>query len=479
MKKMLSAMSIGLSVLFGSNAVIASAETVNETSNRNYEKSVAIDYANIVTVGTKKTSEFRDMATAEIVDEMGIGINLGNTMEATGDWVAQWGDGTPNAYETCWGSPTITKEMIQGYADEGFRSLRIPVAWSNMMEADGTYTINPAYAARVKEIVDWSLDTGMYVIINIHWDGGWLEELPTNHDEVMKRFCTMWTQIADLFKDYNDYLIFECQNEELGWESIWNQWGGTEDQKRISYGYVNEVNQAFVDVIRCSGGNNDKRHLLISGYNTDIEKTCDPLFQMPSDPANRMAISVHYYTPADFCIISEDADWAKARATWGTEEDFSTLNRLMDMMKTNYVDKGIPVIIGEFGVTFENKEYESIKLWLTSVAEAALKRDMCPVLWDTTGGIYNRETCKIDYPDIHDAFTALSDTYAPKKEETKIRGDVNADGQFNISDVVMLQKWLICTPDVTLTDWKAGDLCEDDGIDVFDLCIMKYELLRK
>lgn len=116
--------------------------------------------------------------------------------------------------------------------------LRIPVAWSNMISDDGKYTISPEYIDRIKEVVDWTLDSGMYAIINIHWDGGWVNEFPENKEESMIRYTTMWTQIAAAFQDYPDTLMFESQNEELGWESIWNPWSGTEEQKKESYTYA-------------------------------------------------------------------------------------------------------------------------------------------------------------------------------------------------------------------------------------------------
>ena len=261
----------------------------------------------------------RDMTTMEIASDMGIGINLGNTFESSGDWIEQWGDGTPNAYETAWGSPTVTEDLIKGYAAEGFDSLRIPVAWSNMMSKDGSYTISDKYMARVKQVTDWALDADLYVIVNLHWDGGWLEKLPTDHDNIMKKYNAIWTQVSDEFKDYGDKLIFESQNEELGWNDVWNQWSGSTNGKAESFGYVNEVNQSFVDIVRNSGGNNAQRHLLISGYNTSIDLTCDPLFKMPADPANRCAVSVHYYTPSTFTILTEDADWRKSAYTWGSD----------------------------------------------------------------------------------------------------------------------------------------------------------------
>lgn len=425
-----------------------------------------------VSVSAEPVPPMRDITTMELVREMGHGINLGNTFDACGDWIKEWGDGTTSAYETAWGSPVITQKMIQGYADEGFGVLRIPTAWSNMMADDGTYTINPEWMARVTQVVDWTLDTGMYAIVNIHWDNGWVNKFPDNKDECMKRFETMWTQISDNFKDYGDHLMFESQNEELGWDTVWNKWGGN-DGKEESYQLVNEINQKFVDVIRNSGGNNPKRHLLISGYNTGIDVTCDSLFKMPNDPAGRCAVSVHYYSPATFAILEEDADWGKASSTWGTDEEYAELNMWMDMMKSNFVDKGIPVIIGEYGCPKKNKDPESVRRFLSSVCEAAYTRQMCPVLWDTPGGHYDRDTCKLDDTELKAEFDRI-DPPKPKLPEN-VKGDVNADGVFNAADLVMMQKWLLGSGE--LTDWEAGDLCEDGIINIFDICLMRSMLL--
>lgn len=343
------------------------------------------------------SESMRDITTFELVREMGYGINMGNTLEACGDWIQ--GD-SPSSYETAWGSPVVTQEMIQTYSDAGFGVLRIPVAWSNMMVDDGTYTINPEYAARVKEVVDWALGTGMYVIVNIHWDNGWVNTFPENKEECMKRFVRMWTQIAEIFEDYGDKLIFEGQNEELGWESIWTSWSGTDEQKAESYALVNEVNQAFVDTIRSGGGNNPLRHLLIPGYNTGIDSSCDPLFKMPDDPANRMAISVHYYNPSTLCIIDSDQSWGKARKKWGHEKDMAELERCMNMLKEGFIDKGIPVIVGEYGCFGDNKEREVKTYWMTTVSKAMYDIGACPVLWDTPGGECNRELNTFNDPDF-------------------------------------------------------------------------------
>lgn len=412
----------------------------------------------------------RDMTTQEIVRDMGIGINLGNTYESCGDWIAQWGDGSPESYETAWGSPVITQPMIEGIADAGFGVLRVPVAWSNLMAAD--YTISTAYLEAVQEVVDWALESDLYVIMNLHYDGGWLENFPTDTENCMKKYESIWTQLSTAFIDYGDKLMFESQNEELGWGTLWNRWAGTEG-KTESFALANSINQKFVDVVRGSGGNNAKRHLLISGYNTNIEDTCDPLFQMPTDPAGRCAISVHYYTPAGFAILEEDADWGKAIATWGTDADIAELERYMTMMETNYVKKGIPVIIGEYGCPKKNKEEASVRRFLTTVCKAAYDRQMCPVLWDTPGGHYDRETCVMSDPVLGASYLEIAGNPEQPKQ---IMGDLNADGAVTVADAVILQKHLLRIELLSAKQAAVADLDKNSVIDAFDLTQLKQLL---
>lgn len=337
--------------------------------------------------GEQKGGEMRDITTMELVKEMGVGINLGNTFESMGS-----GASVQN-YETAWGSPVITREMIQGYADCGFGVLRVPVAWTNMMT--GNYDISPEYLARVKQIVDWALDSGMYVILNIHWDGGWFSKFAEDEhkDECMYKYSRIWEQLTKEFKNYGDKLMFESLNEEGGWETIWNRYSNEGDKEK-SYSLLNEINQAFVDIVRESGGNNKERHLLIAGYNTDFHLTCDELYKMPDDPAGRCAVSVHYYTPSTFAILERDADWGKARTEWGTDADYAELEANMKMVKERFIDNGIPVIIGEFGTSTKNKTDEMVRLYLTSVCEEAYSNGLCPVLWDVTNAFYNRVKCE-------------------------------------------------------------------------------------
>ena len=348
----------------------------------------------------------RDISTMDVVREMGYGINLGNTLESCGDWI---NGSSPSSYEKAWGSPIITAEDIQGYADAGFGVLRIPVAWSNMMADDGTYTINPDYADRVQEVVDMALGTGMYVIVNIHYDNGWISKFPENVDENMKRYTTMWKQIAELFRDRGDKLVIESQNEALGWESLWNRYSGTNGaEKQSSYDLVNRVNQAFVDTVRATGGNNAKRHLLISGYNTDIDLTCDELFKMPSDPAGRLAVSVHYYNPSTLTILEKDADWGKAKTDWGSKSDIAELNRCMDLLKATFIDNGIPVIVGEYGCFGKNKTRETKESYMLDVSSAMYEKGACPILWDTSGDEYDRNNARFRNPEFIEKLIAPS-----------------------------------------------------------------------
>ena len=356
-----------------------------------------------ILTGCEKNGNMRDITTMELVRDMGIGINLGNTFESCGDWIDS---SSVENYETGWGSPVITEDIIKGYADEGFGVLRVPVAWSNMMGED--YTINADYLARVHEVIDWALEDDLYVIMNIHWDGGWWEDFPNDKDECMTKYTRIWEQLCDEFKSYGDKLMFESLNEEGCWNDVWNRYGG-EDGKEEAYALLNEINQQFVDTVRSSGGNNDERHLLIAGYATDVELTCDELFEMPEDKADRCAVSVHYYTPSTFCILEKDADWGKAKPTWGSPTDYAQLEKYMNMLEERFIDNGIPVIIGEYGVATGNKTEETVREFLSAVCEAAYSRQMCPVLWDVTDAFYSREDCKMIDTQLRDELMAVKE----------------------------------------------------------------------
>lgn len=323
--------------------------------------------------------------------KLGIGTNLGNTLDATGVKLD-----TVSGYETLWGAPVTTKAMIDGFRACGFKTLRIPVAWSNLMGPD--YAINKDLMARVKEVVQYGLDNDMYVIVNIHWDGGWLNNFPTDYDGNMKKYKAVWGQIAEQFKDYSDHVIFESLNEESDYKTLWNVYTNNPGQKDKAYETLNSVNQAFTDLVRASGGKNGQRYLLIAGYVTDIQKTVDPLFKMPLDPAAHSMVSVHYYSPSTFTLLEKDADWGKAAFTWGTPAEIEAVKADMLLVKERFVDKGIPVVVGEFNCP-ANKDLPSALKYLSTILETTQSYGLVPVLWET-GGLYDRRGLKWFKPEV-------------------------------------------------------------------------------
>jgi len=228
--------------------------------------------------------------------------------------------------------------------------------------------------------------------LNLHHDGGhsdksWILGMSTDEETTLRQYETVWSQIAMNFIDAPDNLILESMNE-VGFDDLWNRWGPDQSGKPEAFRKLNALNQAFVNTVRATGGNNENRQLLIAGYWTDIELTCDPLFIMPDDTAeNRLILSVHYYTPSIFCIAEEpDNSWG-FRDNWGAAStasaDNAELKRLFDMLKTNFLDKGIPVILGEYGATKKNKVEDGRIRWMAAVTQISLDYGICPVLWCT------------------------------------------------------------------------------------------------
>ncbi|MDR2582873.1 MAG: glycoside hydrolase family 5 protein [Fibromonadaceae bacterium] len=319
-----------------------------------------------------------NMTTAQVVKDMGLGINLGNTFDGEGS--------SESNYETAWGSPKITKAMIDGYANAGFKTVRIPVRWTNLMTGNnngGTYTISPVLLDRVEEVLSWVLENGMYAIINIHHQNWIKENFKNDSAECMRKYTRIWEQVSAKFKDKSGYLILESMNEEGMWLDVWTDMydNGTTGKAR-AYGFLNTINQKFYDIVKASGGNNANRHLLIAGYDTNIDRTSDPMFKLPTG-CTRCAVSVHYYDPFGFTHLEHDESWAKMLMTWGTAADRDELTRNMDKLKTNFVSKGTPVIVGEYGFASKvDRGAEEIRKYTLAVAEAIYTRDMCPVLWD-------------------------------------------------------------------------------------------------
>lgn len=348
-------------------------------------------------IGGCSSDKTNQLTAIEVAKLMGNGTNLGNTMEAFGRTTIGT-DAAASDYETIWGQPVTTPEMIQGMKDAGFDSIRIPVAWTNTMNfEDGDYTINQAYLDRVEEIVNYALDADMYVIVNDHWDGGWWGMFGSASEETraqaMELYTEMWTQVGERFKDYPYTVILESANEELG--NRLNDVDVAADSGTLSEDECYELNtitnQAFVDTIRAQGGKNADRFLLVAGYNTDIYKTCDERFQMPTDTVDdKLLLSIHYYTPWSYCGTTGDV-------TWGTEKNYNEMNESLEKL-TKFTEEGYGIVFGEYAAltkadgSLKNNTLEYTKNFL----------DNCdlygyvPMLWDTNAFFLRNELKMID-----------------------------------------------------------------------------------
>lgn len=334
----------------------------------------------------------KEMTSAEYASEMGLGINLGNTMEAywsndqnKNSGSAVIGDNTISNYETCWGAIKTTQEIIDGMKNAGFNTVRVPVYWGNSMANDGTFTISDAMFDRVEEIVDYCRKADLYVVINIHHYDEFIVKNYSEEDAV-KITGTLWKQIAKHFKNYSDYLIFEGFNENLG--TVRESDNYTDDQK---FDYVNKMNQAFVDAVRSTGGNNKTRMLIASGYWTNIDLTTDARFHIPEDKtADRIMVSVHYVDNAMYWTNNIGGqkwlDYSKAQC---------------ELLKKAFTDKGIQVFVGECTSIYDAERFASNAIYTDSTECLEIMYDMMldygfiPVLWDVNNNFYSRTKYEI------------------------------------------------------------------------------------
>ena len=329
-------------------------------------------------------SAMRDITALQLARQMGVGWNLGNSLEATGS-------------ETAWGNPPATRALFDAVRAAGFRSVRIPLAWKQYADADDH--IGAAWMARVTRVVDDARAAGLVVIINIHWDGGWIQPTPARQAAVNARLARFWTQIANNFKGYDDQLLFAGTNEVM-------VEGDYKPPTAEVAAVQNSFNQTFVDAVRATGGNNAARFLVVQGFNTNIDITVATA-QMPRDTLpGHLMMEVHYYDPYDFTLNAGSAIWQwgagatdpKATEPWADE---AHVDAQFEKMKTRFVDRGIPVILGEFGAIsrteFPGAEDYRIR-WTRYVARSASTHGAVPIYWDpgSTGnhssGLFDRRT---------------------------------------------------------------------------------------
>lgn len=319
----------------------------------------------------------------QVAKTLGLGWNLGNQLDAFRNGIAD---------ETCWGNKPATQTTFYKLAELGFTSVRIPVTWLGHIGDAPDYVIDKLWLDRVAECVDYAERAGLNAIINIHHDGAdsshWLDIKGASTDEavkarVKKQLAVVWTQIAARFRDKGSFLIFEGLNEihDGGWG-----WGANRTDGGKQYAVLNEWNQVFVNAVRAVGGANADRYLGVPGYCTNPSLTID-YFKLPSDVAeNRLLVSVHFYDPYEFTLTDKYSEWGHTgsvdkKESWGDEEDIC---RTFASLRQAFVDKGIPVYLGEIGCVHRSTERSEAfrKYYLEYVCKAAKTYGLVPFFWD-------------------------------------------------------------------------------------------------
>ncbi|QEC74818.1 glycoside hydrolase family 5 protein [Mucilaginibacter ginsenosidivorax] len=333
-------------------------------------------------------SEGMKCNAVELAAKIRLGWNIGNTFEAPGG-------------ETGWGSPVITEDYIKLVKQQGFNAIRIPCAWSwKHLSNQATAQIDPNWLKRVKEVVGYCVKNDMYVLLNIHWDGGWLENNieQTKQESVNAKQKALWEQIATTMRDFDEHLMFASANEP-----------NTDNAEKMAV--LATYHQTFINAVRSTGGKNSYRVLVVQGPSTDIDKTYDLMNTLPRDQATaRIMVEVHYYSPFQFCLLDGDADWGKMFYYWGaghhsTKEpnrnailgEEGDVIASFNKMKTKFADKGIPVLLGEYGAYRRNNgkhvpldlatHNDAVDYWLTYITKQAKANGMLPFFWDTGGAL--------------------------------------------------------------------------------------------
>lgn len=382
------------------------------------------------------------------------GWNLGNTLE-------------PPCGEGCW-APAATQSMINAVADAGFNTIRIPVAWDSHASQSAPYTINAFWLNRVKQVVDWSLAADLTVVINTHWDGGWLENNIGNtvNPTINAKMNSYWTQIASTFASYDERLLFAAANEP-----------NVETAAQMST--LTSYYQTFVNAVRGVGGGNTSRWLVVQGPYTDINRTNSLMNTLPNDPTTgRLAVEVHYYDPWQFAGLEQDANWGSMFYFWGEDHNSATLPgrnathseeahlvAQLQKMSTKFVSQGVPVILGEFGamnrtgnpdLTGDNLDLHlaSRQYYHQLLVDTANSLGISPFYWDngwtgTNGsGIFDRNFATIFDQDTVDAVTGGG----------SLSADFNGDGYVDGRDLLLWQQGMSPHPlsAEDLSAWQAN-----------------------
>lgn len=320
------------------------------------------------------------LTTKNLLRRMSPGLNMGNTLEAI-------------PKETSWGNPVPSASYFKAVREAGFKSIRIPVAWSQY--SNGQNIISSKWLNHVAEVVSMARKAGLIVMINVHWDGGWLQPTYAKRSEAQSKLEKFWSQIALRFRNYDDLLLFAGTNET----AVHGEYGPpTAENAEVQNAFL----QAFVTTVRATGGKNHDRLLVVQGYSTDIDATVKVNTVLPKDPTpNRLCMEVHYYSPYNFVLNEKSNIWQwgktatdpKFTDTWGNED---YVDAQFAKMHSAFISKGVPVILGEYSA-MNKRSYPGMneyrKIWDIYVTKSAVEHGMVPMLWDT-GDIIDRLTGK-------------------------------------------------------------------------------------
>ena len=343
----------------------------------------------------------------QLASSIRIGINIGNTMEAIGG-------------ETNWGNPLITNELIQAYKKAGFNAIRLPVSWDQYANQT-TGKIDATWLARVKQVVQYCVDNDMYVLVNIHWDGGWLENNVTaaKKEAVNAKQKAYWEQIATTLRDFDEHVMFASANEP----ATGNEQNTDTVTLKAAVDVLKSYHQTFVDTVRSTGGRNAYRVLVVQGPETNIDLMVKYMPTLPTDKvAGRMMAEIHFYAPFNFALMQKDETWGNQAYYWGAgnhsttdtahnptwgEEDY--VDAQFASLKTAFVDKGIPVLLGEFAAQRRTNltgnalalHLQSRNYYHTYVVKKAVANGVLPFFWDVgapddqSGSVFDRRTYQV------------------------------------------------------------------------------------
>ena len=348
----------------------------------------------VVAVTQEKAESSTNMSSnaMQLAAKLYAGVNIGNTLEVPGG-------------ETGWGNPVVNENYIRGLKQLGFNAVRVPCAWDSHVSDAASNTIDPKWLSRVDEVIGWIVANDMYAVLNIHWDGGWLEESCVNgYDEAVdKKQRDYWTQIATKLNHYDEHLLFAGMNEP-------GQQNQSQAGKEKSVKAIMAYQQTFVDAVRGTGGNNASRVLIHQAPFTNIDESTKGLYALPEDKvADRSMVEVHFYDPSDYTIMDKDGAWSPTiklywgskfhvdgsdrNCTWGEE---SHVDSQFKKVQNYYVNKGIPVIVGEYSVSHDRSgvpgidiaRWKDSRAYWTGFGTASAKNHGCvPFYWETGGDI--------------------------------------------------------------------------------------------